>query len=294
MKKVTNVILTASIVLMMGGCANTSKVSMASQPTSYIESLKQNCDAGIGKDCRFLAFNYDDGKDIKQDYSLAAHYYHKAISLGDVNSYGLLASLYTKGLGVKKDYYKAAKLYEKSSLYHSNIGVRNEARCNLGNMYKDGQGVKQSYFKAAKLYRKACNNNHYAACNNLGVLYRYGKGVRQNTAKAKRLYGKACDGGDNLGCKNYTKIKKESRRFNILRKPSDTLGVIESRVDGQFSGWEGETVVKLMNGQIWKQSSYHYHYHYAYMPNVLIYRSNGGYKMKVSGTDKGVGVMRLK
>jgi hypothetical protein len=70
--------------------------------------------------------------------------------------------------------------------------------------------------------------------------------------------------------------------------------VIESQVDGDFNGWEGETIVKLVNGQIWEQSEYHYEYHYAFMPDVLIYRSSGGFKMKIEGLDDAVGVKRLK
>jgi len=99
------------------------------------------------------------------------------------------------------------------------------------------------------------------------------------------------------------KIKKKVK--NSIQKPSynsssrymavnSSNNVIETSIDGEFEGWEGETVVKLLNGQIWQQSSYHYHYHYAYMPNVLIYRANGGYKMKVDGTDMAVSVIRLK
>src|SRR3989344_2622108 len=49
---------------------------------------------------------------------------------------------------------------------------------------------------------------------------------------------------------------------------------IESSIDGEFNGWEGETIYKLINGQYWQQSAYHYHYHYAYSPKVLIYGSN--------------------
>jgi len=71
-------------------------------------------------------------------------------------------------------------------------------------------------------------------------------------------------------------------------------GVVETQVDGEFNGWEGETIVKLMNGQIWQQTEYHYEYHYAYMPSVLVYPSGGGYKMKVDGTDQPVGVQRLR
>ena len=70
--------------------------------------------------------------------------------------------------------------------------------------------------------------------------------------------------------------------------------VIETQIDGAFQGWEGETIVKLINGQIWQQSSYHYEYHYAYMPEVLIYRSGVGFKMVVDGTSEAVGVTRLK
>ena len=70
--------------------------------------------------------------------------------------------------------------------------------------------------------------------------------------------------------------------------------VIESQIDGDFEGWEGETIVKLMNGQIWQQSEYHYNYHYAFMPKVFIFRTSGKYKMKVNGVEKAVGVRRLK
>jgi hypothetical protein len=70
--------------------------------------------------------------------------------------------------------------------------------------------------------------------------------------------------------------------------------VIESQIDGEFEGWEGETIVKLINGQIWQQTEYYYTYHYAYMPEVLVYRSSFGYKMKVDGVDQAVGVTRLR
>jgi hypothetical protein len=70
--------------------------------------------------------------------------------------------------------------------------------------------------------------------------------------------------------------------------------LIESQIDGDFEGWEGETIVKLMNGQIWQQSEYHYNYHYAFMPKVMVFKSDSGYKMKVEGTDRAVGVTQLK
>ena len=79
-----------------------------------------------------------------------------------------------------------------------------------------------------------------------------------------------------------------------LNKQQKTSDVIESQIDGDFEGWEGETIVKLMNGQIWQQTEYYYYYHYAFMPKVLIYKSGSGYKMKVEGIEKAVRVKRLK
>jgi hypothetical protein len=32
--------------------------------------------------------------------------------------------------------------------------------------------------------------------------------------------------------------------------------VIETQISGEFKGWDGETIFKMMNGQIWQQSTY--------------------------------------
>ncbi len=69
---------------------------------------------------------------------------------------------------------------------------------------------------------------------------------------------------------------------------------VESRIDGEFEGWEGDTVVKLTNGQIWEQSEYHYEYSYSYMPRVTIFQLRGQCKMLVDGVDEPVGVSRLR
>jgi hypothetical protein len=74
-----------------------------------------------------------------------------------------------------------------------------------------------------------------------------------------------------------------------------TQSVIESQIDGEFEGWDGETVVKLTNGQIWIQMEYYYEYNYAYRPEVLVYKSpSGGWKMRVEGIKKAISVERLK
>lgn len=70
--------------------------------------------------------------------------------------------------------------------------------------------------------------------------------------------------------------------------------VVEMQIEGDFIGWEGATIIKLSNGQIWQQTEYHYEYHYAYMPKALIYSSGGRHNMRVDGTSKPIGVQRLR
>ncbi len=69
---------------------------------------------------------------------------------------------------------------------------------------------------------------------------------------------------------------------------------VETRISGEFEGWQGDTIVKLMNGQIWQQSEYYYQYHYSYMPKVTIISISGQFKMIIDGIPKAIGVIRLK
>src|SRR6266446_612753 len=64
---------------------------------------------------------------------------------------------------------------------------------------------------------------------------------------------------------------------------SGTPQVIESEIDGEFHGWSGETIFKLTNGQIWQQAEYDYDYEYDYRPEVVIFKTAGGYKLRVEG-----------
>jgi len=63
-------------------------------------------------------------------------------------------------------------------------------------------------------------------------------------------------------------------------------------IEGEFEGWDGETVFKQANGQVWQYATYTYHY--AYQPKVTILKTQGTYKMKVDGVSSGIIVKRLK
>lgn len=86
--------------------------------------------------------------------------------------------------------------------------------------------------------------------------------------------------------------KKSATKSQSQQTPSSD--VIESQIAGEFSGWNGETIFKLTNGQIWQQAAYAYTYSYKYRPKVLILPTTGGYEMQVEGMDRRIRVTRIK
>ncbi len=93
---------------------------------------------------------------------------------------------------------------------------------------------------------------------------------------------------------NVLAISPSKNEPDKSQKAKPENAIIESQMDGDFEGFEGETIFKLMNGQIWRQSEYWYHYHYSYMPRVIIYGVDGGYIMKVEGIEKAIGVEQIR
>jgi hypothetical protein len=69
---------------------------------------------------------------------------------------------------------------------------------------------------------------------------------------------------------------------------------VESAITGEVHGWDGETVFKLHNGQIWQQAEYDYTYFYEYHPDVTIYATSGGCRLRVEDESDTVLVKRIK
>ena len=65
---------------------------------------------------------------------------------------------------------------------------------------------------------------------------------------------------------------------------------VNSRITGDFEGWEGESIYQLDNGQIWQQSEYKYKYKYKYAPKVNLFRSGSSWNMLVEGMDEPIKV----
>jgi hypothetical protein len=90
-----------------------------------------------------------------------------------------------------------------------------------------------------------------------------------------------------------------AREHSTATPKSDTSSgrctpAIESAINGEFNGWDGETIFKLSNGQIWQQAEYDYMYSYSYSPDVTIYSTQSGCRMKVEDEDETIPVKRLK
>ena len=80
-----------------------------------------------------------------------------------------------------------------------------------------------------------------------------------------------------------------------VSSPALADGAYTGQIDGDFNGWEGETIYKLMDGHVIQQASYHYHYHYDYSPNVIIYQGSQGLMIHVEGDgDQDVHIRILK
>jgi len=73
-----------------------------------------------------------------------------------------------------------------------------------------------------------------------------------------------------------------------------TERAFETYISGDFNGWDGETVWKMDNDQIWQQAQYSYHYAYRYHPKVLIWYTSSGWKMRVEGETTDLLVKRIR
>lgn len=70
---------------------------------------------------------------------------------------------------------------------------------------------------------------------------------------------------------------------------------IRTRIVGEFKGWEGNTVFRLENGQIWKQRLPGRWYYRAESPEVELRKNLMGYwVMEVVAENHAIGVTRLQ
>ena len=137
-----------------------------------------------------MAYMYENGLGVEQDYTKAMEWYNKEAELGNSSAMNNIGWLYENGLGVEQDYAKAMEWYEKAAELGNIDGTYN-----IGLLYYKGEGVEQDYAKAMEWWEKAAELGDAHAMYNIGWLYESGLGVEQDSAKAKEWYDKAAEAG---------------------------------------------------------------------------------------------------
>jgi|SRR5260221_5092865 len=89
-------------------------------------------------------------------------------------------------------------------------------------------------------------------------------------------------------------IKQQTIADNPSSVRTSCSPPIETTISGEIEGWDGDTIFKLDNGQIWQQAEYDYTYFYAYRPDVTIYQTSSGCRMKVEDESETVLVKRIR
>jgi ribosome modulation factor len=104
---------------------------------------------------------------------------------------------------------------------------------------------------------------------------------------------------DEMTAKHREALRRALQRayasgFTAGSSARDAPAALQTYVSGTFSGWNGQTVVRLQNGEIWRQAAYYSDYHYLYNPGVSFLQTRLGWTMLVDGTQNYVRVERVK
>lgn len=67
----------------------------------------------------------------------------------------------------------------------------------------------------------------------------------------------------------------------------------DSKIVGEFNGWDGDDVYELVNGSKWELVRYKYKYRYKYRPKARILKDGSKHYLEVDGMDEMVEVRRV-
>lgn len=83
--------------------------------------------------------------------------------------------------------------------------------------------------------------------------------------------------------------------FGLDRERGNDQREIQSRLDGEFTGWSGRTLFKLENGQVWRQSEPGRFRAQIDRPLITIERGAfNSYRLKVDGMNRSIRVKRVR
>jgi hypothetical protein len=91
-------------------------------------------------------------------------------------------------------------------------------------------------------------------------------------------------------------VAAAAEKDNRGRKGDDDRSTITSKLDGKFTGWDGQTVFKLENGMIWAQKGKKKFHSKEISNPVVIIESGmfGVWNLRIEGIDEEVRVLRIQ
>lgn len=167
---------------------------------------------------------------------------------------------------------------------------------------QDVHSIMKYYFDAIDFYKLA-----YSALETYNTNSNYATNFFDNLRNATEQFEK----GYNLSESSFEAFQSMIQEYKLTTSSSyqptnpeplpekpitvnPTPSTINSRIDGDFDGFEYDKIFILENGQIWKQTSFDIRVSYKYSPKVTIFKDGYTYYMLVDGIDKKIKVEQVK
>jgi localization factor PodJL len=186
-------------------------------PTIGGKALLAAASAGDPDASYEIALRFAQGRNVAQDFAVAAAWLERAARSGLAPAQFRLGSMYEKGLGVKKDLAEAHRLYVAAAEKgHA------KAMHNLAVLYAGGLNGKPDYATASQWFRRAAAHGIVDSEYNLAILYARGVGVGRNLAESYKWFALAAKGGDKDAARRRDEVamrldpkQLESAKLNV-------------------------------------------------------------------------------
>ncbi len=155
------------------------------------ESLRRAALDGDAEAAFIVAARFAEGKVVRQDDAVAAHWYRIAAEKGLAPAQFRLGALFERGIGTRSDLTMALKWYERAA---GSGNVR--AMHNAAVLLAGGDKSKAAYERAAYWFGKAAAHNLKDSQFNMALLYERGLGVAQDLGQAYFWYSLAARQND--------------------------------------------------------------------------------------------------
>jgi hypothetical protein len=178
--------------------------------TNSVESIKAAAENGDVGAQFTLAWKFETGEGVPQNYDEAINWYRKAADQGDASAQFNLGFIYRTGEGVPTNDVEAVKWWHKAA----EQGFA-RAQWELGTAYGTGFGVKRDYTEAIKWFRRAAEQGDAVAQYKLGISYQKGYGAAKNYIEAYRWSSLAAAQGDDNARRFLNSIEQSMTQEQI-------------------------------------------------------------------------------